>query len=122
MSFVQLLITSVILNVTGNFLLKNGVLTIGGISGEKAKIIAELTRAALNPFILSGLVLYSLSFVIWLRVLTISDLSRAYPIFATMVFLLTTIISIAFFKENVSAMRFVGIVIMLTGIFIVARY
>lgn len=121
MSFVQLLITSVILNVTGNFLLKNGVLAIGGISGEKAKIIAELTKAALNPFIISGLALYGLSFIIWLRVLTISDLSRSYPIFATMVFLLTTVISIMFFKENVSLLRVAGIVIMLAGIFIVAR-
>jgi multidrug transporter EmrE-like cation transporter len=121
MSYVQLLITSVILNVTGNFLLKNGVLSIGGISGEKAKLIAELTKAGLSPFIISGLALYGLSFLIWLRVLTISDLSRSYPIFATMVFLLTTVISIILFKENVSFLRVAGIIIMLTGIFIVAR-
>ncbi len=121
MSFVQLLITSVLLNVTGNFLLKKGVLTIGGVSGEKTKLISELTRAATSPFIIFGLVLYGLSFLIWLRVLTISDLSKSYPIFATIVFLLTTAGSMVLFKENVSALRFVGIVIMLVGIFIVAR-
>lgn len=121
MSFVQLLLTSVCLNVTGNFLLKKGVLTIGGISGEKVKLIPELTRAATSPFIIIGLVLYGLSFIIWLRVLTISDLSRAYPIFATIVFLLTTVISILFFKENVSLLRFIGIIVILVGIFIVAR-
>ena len=121
MSFVQLLITSVLLNVTGNFLLKKGVLTIGGISGEKAKIVSELTKAAFNPFIFFGLALYGLSFLIWLRVLTISDLSKAYPVFATIVFLLTTAGSMVFFKESVSALRFLGIMIMLVGIFIVAR-
>lgn len=122
MSFVQLLITSVILNVTGNFLLKKGVLVIGGVSGERAKLVSELTKAALSPFIIFGLALYGLSFLIWLRVLTISDLSKSYPIFATIVFLLTTAGSMILFKENVSAMRFLGIVIMLAGIFIVARY
>lgn len=122
MSFVQLLITSVLLNVAGNFLLKKGVLVIGGISGEKAKIISELTKAAQSPFIIFGLALYGLSFLIWLRVLTISDLSKSYPIFATIVFLLTTAGSIVLFKESVSALRFLGIVIMLAGIFIVARY
>ncbi len=121
MNFVQLLITSVLLNATGNFLLKKGVLSIGGISGDKSKLIQELFTAAVNPFILFGLALYGFSFLIWLRVLTISDLSRAYPIFATIVFLLTTAVSMIFFKENVSAMRFVGIAIMLVGIFVVAR-
>lgn len=122
MSFVQLLITSVLLNVTANFLLKKGVLVIGGVSGEKTKLVSELTKAALSPFIIFGLVIYGLSFLIWLRVLTISDLSKSYPIFATIVFLLTTAGSMVFFKESVSALRFLGIVIMLAGIFIVARY
>lgn len=121
MTFFQLLITSVFLNVTGNFLLKKGVLVIGGISGEKAKIIQELTKAAMSPFIIGGLFLYGFSFIIWLRVLTIADLSRAYPIFATIVFLLTTIGSAIFLKENISLLRVVGIIIMICGIFIAAR-
>jgi len=122
MSFFQLLLTSVVFNVTANILLKKGVLAIGGISGQKAKLVSELTKAAFNSFILIGLVLYGFSFIIWLRVLTFNDLSRAYPIFATIVFILTTLGSIIFLKENVSALRILGIIIMLVGIFIAARY
>lgn len=121
MSFFQLLITSVFFNVTANILLKTGVKTIGGISGEKTKLFSELTKAAFSPFIIGGIILYGLSFLIWLRVLSFNDLSRAYPIFATIVFLLTTLGSILFLKESVSIVRVVGIVIMLVGIFIVAR-
>jgi len=108
--------------VTANILLKTGVKSFGGISGQKAKLVEELTKAAFSPFIISGLVLYGLSFVIWLRVLSFNDLSRAYPIFATVVFLLTTLGSAIFLKENVSSARIVGIIIMLVGIYIVARY
>ncbi len=122
MSFFQLLLTSVVFNVTANILLKKGVLAIGGISGQKTKLISELTKAALNPFIIFGLVLYGLSFIIWLRVLTFNDLSRAYPIFATIVFMLTTLGSIIFLKENVSVFRILGMIIMLFGIYIVARF
>ena len=122
MSFFQLLITSVFFNVTANILLKTGVKSFGGISGQKAKIFEELTKAAVNPFIIFGLGLYGLSFVIWLRVLTFNDLSRAYPIFATIVFMLTTIGSVIFLKETVSFLRFLGIIIMLLGIYIAARY
>lgn len=121
MSFFQLLITSVIFNVTANILLKKGVTSFGGISGAKTNLIPDLIRAATTPYIWIGLSLYGLSFLIWLRVLSFNDLSRAYPIFATIVFLLTTVGSIRFLNEGVSPTRIIGIVIMLVGIYIVAR-
>ena len=101
--------------------MKKGVISFGGVSGEKTKLIAELTKAAYSPFIIVGLVLYGLSFVIWLRVLSFNDLSRAYPIFVSIVFLLTTVGSVLFLKESVSLVRVVGIMVILSGIYIVAR-
>ena len=121
MGFLRLLIASVTLNVTANILLKKGVMSFGGISASKAELLTSLTKAASSPFIIGGLVLYGLSFVIWLRVLSFNDLSRTYPIFASVVFLMTTLGSIKFLNEDVSIMRFVGIAVMLAGIFIVAR-
>ncbi|MEK7580990.1 MAG: hypothetical protein AAB512_01785 [Patescibacteria group bacterium] len=121
MGFYQLLVVSVIFNVTANILLKKGVLSFGGMSGEKSKIIVELSKAAVNPFVLVGLVLYGLSFLIWLRVLSFNDLSKSYPIFATCVFLLTTLGSLKFLGEQITLMRIVGIAVMLFGIFIVSR-
>lgn len=121
MSFIQLLITSVTFNVIANILLKKGVTSVGGISGQQANLIADLTRAVFSPFIIAGLFLYGLSFLIWLRVLSFNDLSRSYPIFASIVFLFTTAGSIIFLKETVSVMRILGIVVILSGIYIVAR-
>lgn len=121
MGFYQLLVISVTLNVTANILLKKGVISFGGVSGEKAKVFLELSKAAFNPFILIGLVLYGLSFMIWLRVLSFNDLSKSYPIFATCVFLLTTIGSIRFLNEQITLLRIAGIAVMLVGIFIVSR-
>ena len=121
MGFYKLLVLSVILNVTANILLKKGVVTAGGISGNSASLIADLIKVAFSPYIIGGLILYGFSFLIWLRVLSFNDFSRAYPIFATFVFLLTTLGSIKFLHEDVSIMRFAGMVIMLIGIFVVAR-
>jgi len=120
-NFYALLLTSVTFNVTANILLKKGVLSFGGLSGNLTKLFLELSKAAINPFILIGLGLYGLSFLIWLRVLTFNDLSRAYPIFATIVFMFTTIGSIKFLNEDISLLRVIGIAVMLLGIFIVAR-
>ena len=120
-NFYALLVVSVTFNVTANILLKTGVVKTGGIAAETTNIIANILKVATSPYIIAGLALYGLSFLIWLRVLTFNDLSRAYPIFATIVFLMTTLGSIIFLKENITSIRVVGIAVMLTGIFIVAR-
>lgn len=120
MNFIQLLLISVTFNVTANILLKKAVISFGGISGNKTSLIPELLKAASTPILWIGLCLYGLSFLIWLRVLTFNDLSRSYPIFAAVVFLFTTIGSMLFLKENISATRILGIIIILSGIYIVA--
>ena len=121
MGFYQLLLISVCFNVTANILLKKGVVSAGGISGQKSHLISEILKVATSPMILIGLSLYGLSFLIWLRVLTFNDLSKSYPIFAAIVFLMTTIGSIIFLKENISLVRVLGMIIMLSGIYIVSR-
>lgn len=121
MKFFPLLLISVIFNVTANILLKKGVVAIGGVSGSKTKILLELTKIASSPFIIVGLMLYGFSFLVWLRILSTYDLSKSYPIFATIVFLFTTAGSVLFLNESVSLLRILGIAIMLIGIFIVAR-
>lgn len=121
MSFLQLLIASVLSNVTANILLKKGVIAFGGISGDKSKLLTEVTKAAFNPFIIVGLSLYGFSFLIWLRVLSFNDLTKAYPIFVSAVFVLTTIASTRLLDESVSLTRIIGMAIVLVGIFIIAR-
>jgi len=120
-NFYALLIVSVAFNVTANILLKTAVTKTGGISAESTQILTNIAKVAFSPYLIAGLILYGLSFLIWLRVLTFNDLSRSYPIFATIVFLMTTLGSVIFLKENITVIRVVGIAVMLTGIFIVAR-
>lgn len=121
MGFYKLLLASSLLNVTANILLKNGLNNMGGISGEKTKIIPDLLKAALNPPILLGMMVYGISFFISLRVLSQRDLSIVYPLFASTIFLLTTIGSFLILKEHISIIRIFGMIIMLLGIFIVTK-
>ena len=120
-NFYALLVVSVAFNVTANILLKTAVTKTGGISAESTQILTNIAKVAFSPYLIAGLILYGLSFLIWLRVLTFNDLSRSYPIFATIVFWMTTLGSVIFLKEKITVIRVVGIAVMLTGIFIVAR-
>ena len=121
MNFLSLLIISVTFNVTANILLKKGIESVGGVSGKLSTLILEITKALGNPYIVIGIILYGTSFMIWLRVLSFNDLSRSYPIFASLVFLFTTIASFFILKESIGMLRIVGIIITLFGIFIVSR-
>ena len=121
MNFFVLLVTSVALNVSANVFLKKGVTAFGGISGKGNSIAADLLKAATSPYIILGQAFYGLSFLLWLRVLSFNDLSKAYPIFASFVFLFTTIASFFILKENISALRIVGILVILFGIIVVAK-
>ena len=121
MGFYRLLITGSLLNVMANILLKKGLNNMGGISGEKAKILPDLFKAAINPPILLGMVIYGVSFFVSLRVLSQKDLSIVYPLFASSIFLFTTLGSFFILKESISILRVIGMVVMLVGIFIVAK-
>lgn len=119
---ILLFFLSIVLNVFANIMLKNGVVSQGGFVLESSRLLSEILRVAKNPFIWAGLISYGVSFTIWLRILTLVDISRAYPIFATFVFLLTTLGSLLFLKEVISPIRILGILIMLLGIYLAARF
>jgi len=121
MSFLQLLLTSVVFNTSANMLLKAGVEKLGGFTLSKTNLITDLAKAATSPFIIGGLILYGLSFILWLKVLTTNDLSRVYPIFVTCVFILTTIGSAKLFGEHISLLRITGLAIAIIGIYVIAR-
>src|SRR3989344_3943707 len=101
MSFLQLLSVSVLCNVFANVLLKTGITKVGGITLTKATLVSDFSKVVFSPLIIIGLGLYGVSFVLWLRVLSFNDLSRVYPIFVTLVFLLTTVGSARFLGESI---------------------
>ena len=121
MSFLQLLSVSVLCNVFANVLLKTGITKVGGITLTKATLVSDFSKVVFSPLIIIGLGLYGVSFVLWLRVLSFNDLSRVYPIFVTLVFLLTTVGSARFLGESISITRIIGILITIVGIYFVAK-
>jgi hypothetical protein len=75
---VWLLLMSVFSAVTGQVLFKKGVLVTGEIT-FKSSIVGELTKLIFNPIVLSGLILYVISAVLWLTALSKTTLNFAYP-------------------------------------------
>ncbi|MGD0729278.1 MAG: EamA family transporter [Candidatus Micrarchaeaceae archaeon] len=81
--------------------------------------VYEILGLLLNKTVLIGLCGYLASFLIYLYVLSTSQLSIVFPIFASS-FIFVTIISAVTLKEKVTLIRVVGVLLIFFGITMVA--
>jgi drug/metabolite transporter (DMT)-like permease len=114
MKYTLLCVLNVIFLVIGQTLFK---------IGTKDKVIdsaSAVAKAVLSPPILLGLFLYAATTVLWLYVLTKMPLSRAYPIQA-LAYPIVVALSFFLFKEDITAIRWVGAGVIFVGIVLVAQ-
>jgi len=111
---VVLLLMSVVSASAGQVFFKKGVLATGEIT-LKGSVIGELGKLVFNPLVFSGLVLYSLSTVLWLMALSKTTLNFAYP-FTALTFALVMFSARIVFQEPIPTWRYVGILVICLGI------
>ncbi len=102
---------SVSLNATGQILFK-------AVRVEHAGM--PFYSLFLQPETLAGFLFYGLSSIIWLWVLSRVQISYAYPILA-LAFPIVVVFSVLLFGESVSLARWVGVSIIVAGVFLLAR-
>jgi len=100
---------------TGVVLLKKGMTHIGDMNGITAGEILRVCKAgATNPQILLGVFFEALFFVCLLILMSKSDISFLWPL-TGLSFVFATFAAIWFLGENVSALRWVGVVLIVIG-------
>ena len=116
-----LVLLSVTLSACAQVLFKLGVsevMTRGGTANN-----APLTRALaflLSPGVIGGLTLYGIGTVLWLFVLSGTELSQAYP-FVGLGFILTALMGYIFFQDALNGTRIIGTLLVVAGIVLVAH-
>ena len=101
--FTSLIFITVGLNTLAQVLLKSGA-----------------TKNILNIYLLGGILTYGLSTVVYILVLSKFNLSVAYPVVIGLTVIATTVASALLLKEKVNSVNWLGIGLMLSGIFAVA--
>lgn len=116
-----LALISVAIATSGQLLLKSGMTRVGYVGGPQlSKPTRLLVDVAKTPQIWLGLSLFVISAGVWLVVLSRAPLSFAYP-FAGFTYVLITLVSRYALHETIPAMRWLGILLVVVGIVIVAR-
>ncbi|MFO8082451.1 MAG: EamA family transporter [Armatimonadota bacterium] len=111
---VIMLLVSVSLGAAGQICLKYGV----SLLGEGASPLA-IIKGILTPYVFGGFVLYGLSSLVYLNVLSKLDLSYAYP-FVALSFVIVTLLSWYLLDETLPLLRLIGLALILAGVFTVA--
>jgi drug/metabolite transporter (DMT)-like permease len=114
-----MLAISVAFAVAAQFTLKAAMNEVGRIgSTEIAAVGDTLTRTLKEPRLWLGLTLFGISALFWLVVLSRVDLSVAYP-FVGLSYIIVVLFSRLFLHEQVSALRWLGVVVVAVGIAII---
>ena len=115
-----LILMCVALGVGGQLLLKYGMSSSGDQVDEVREVIPRLLKAAMNPVVITGFLLYGLSAALWLILLTRVDLSFAYPMLS-LGYVLVVFLARALFNEQVTFVRFLGTLVVCLGVFLISR-
>ncbi len=115
-----LILACVSLGVAGQLLMKHGM----SVGGERVDVVSDVVPrvlgAAMNPFVVGGLVLYALSAALWLILLTRVELSFAYPMLS-LGYVLVVFLSRVLFQEAVSGVRIAGTLVVCLGVYLISR-
>jgi drug/metabolite transporter (DMT)-like permease len=111
----------IVSSALGNVLLSKGMKQLGDISHQPAwRIVGSALAAMLNPWVAAGVALLALFFFSYLAALSWADLSYVLPATAPG-YLLTAGLSYWLLGERISAWRWLGTVLIVTGVVLVVR-
>jgi drug/metabolite transporter (DMT)-like permease len=118
---VVFVLVAVVISVLGQVSLKVGMNQVGAIdAGSLARPMETLMQVFSTPLVWLGLSCYGVSALLWLVVLSRLDLSYAYLMLASM-YVLIPLVSWLFLGERIPPMRWLGMVVVVLGVVIVAR-
>lgn len=117
---ILVMLCSITLGAVGQLLLKVAVNRMGGVDLTPEHLISTLGKLLTNGWLIMGVTIFGISMLLWLKVISNSELSRAYPS-VSLSYVIVFVFSIVFFKEGISLSKVVGIFSILFGVFMMHR-
>jgi len=111
---------AVLLGTAGQILLKAGTNAVGHFEFTLANVLPVGARVAMEPRILGGVGCYAVGMVLWIMALSRTEVSVAYPMLSVG-FALNALLAWWLLGEAVSLQRVAGILVIIAGVWLVAR-
>jgi drug/metabolite transporter (DMT)-like permease len=117
---IGLILLSVTIAALAQITLKVGVNRVTPAGRTLTLDGSSLKSLATSPIVIGGLVLFGLSAVVWLLVLSRAALSFAYP-FASLSYVLILVAGYFVLHEQVTPLRLAGVALIVIGIVLIAQ-
>jgi len=114
------IVAGVLLNAAAQLLLKAGVRPLGALSVDAATLLPTALRVLSQWPIVAGLACYVLSVGVWIVGLSRVDVSVAYPLLS-LGYVVNALAAWWLFGEVLGPQRLAGLLLILCGVFLVAR-
>jgi drug/metabolite transporter (DMT)-like permease len=119
-TLVMVLIATVV-SGAGHVLLSKAMRTVGDLTEAPAVHIgAMIVRAVSNPWLLGGLVLQTVFFVMYLALLSRAQVSQVLPMTA-LDYVVVALLARVVLADAVTPTRWAGIALTIAGVFLVSR-
>lgn len=115
-----LIIVSVLLNAFAQLFIRKGMLLIGSLNLNLQNLIALCFKILTNVFLLSGMICYAVSILLWMVVLSRVNVSIAYPLLS-IGYIVTAIMAYFLFGEALTLQKIVGIVVICIGVWLMTQ-
>lgn len=111
---------SICTTVSAHLCFKKGILKLGELNLSFPTIFSTILQILQNAWILLGAVLFVISFMTWLFILSKLQLNIAYPIIISIEAVLVTVASWFLFHEYLSWPQIVGVIFVILGIILIS--
>jgi small multidrug resistance pump len=89
---------------------------IGTSANEHVLKISERLSIPFNISIISGVLMYGLSFLVYIYLISKFELSYIIPVTAAVIYILVFVASFTIFHESISWMKIIGIILIVSGL------
>jgi uncharacterized membrane protein len=118
---VTLVLIAAVIGGAGHVLLAKGMKTVGDLTEASSERVGGMVARALsNGWVLLGVVLQATFFAMYLTLLSRADVSQVLPMTA-IDYIVVALLAYAVLGEAVTLARWMGIVLIVGGVFMVAR-
>jgi drug/metabolite transporter (DMT)-like permease len=115
-----LLAVNILLNVAGQLAMKRGMTAVGVVALQLDRFASTMGQALSNGYVMAGIAAYGVSAILWLVLLSRLPLSYVYPAIS-LGYVVVVLISWAVLKEDIPPLRWLGVLVVCIGVYLVGR-